>query len=217
MKNEGKVLVSYRAVTTPPGGAASVRVAGKLPSQSISLERIVATDNIAMAWKKVKSSCGAPGIDGVTIEDFPYLFRECWQEIRTAILGGNYTPKPVLRVEIEKTDGGIRPLGIPAVLDRIIQQAITQVIEPHFDYHFSESSFGFRRSRSAHGAIRRVQSFIKEGRRIAIDADLSKYFDRVDHDVLMARVSRRIDDKRVLKLIGKYLRAGVGEYPWIIG
>ncbi len=116
MKNEGKVLVSYRAVSTSSGGAVPVRVAGKLPSKPISLERIVATDNIAMAWKKVKSNRGAPGIDGVTIEDFPYQFRECWQEIRTAILEGNYTPKPVLRVEIEKPDGGIRPLGIPAHL-----------------------------------------------------------------------------------------------------
>jgi RNA-directed DNA polymerase len=144
MKNEGKVLVSYRAVSTSSGGAASVRVAGKLPSQHISLERIVATDNIALAWKKVKSNRGAPGIDGVTIADFPYHYRECWQEIRTTILGGHYTPKPVLRVEIEKPDGEIRPLGIPSILDRVIQQAITQVIEPHFDYHFSESSFGFR-------------------------------------------------------------------------
>ncbi len=113
MKNEGKVLVSYSAVSTSSGGAASVRVAGKLPSQPISLERIVATDNIALAWKKVKSNRGAPGIDGVTIDDFPYHFREYWQEIRTTILGGDYTPKPVLRMEIEKPDGGIRPLGIP--------------------------------------------------------------------------------------------------------
>jgi RNA-directed DNA polymerase len=186
-----------------------MRVTGILPSQPITLERIVATDNIAMAWKKVKSNRGAPGIDGVTIEEFPYQFRECWQEIRTAILGGNYTPKPVKRVEIEKPDGGIRPLGIPSVLDRVIQQAITQVLEPTFDYYFSESSFGFRPNRSAHGAIRRVQSYIREGRKIAVDADLSKFFDRVDHDMLMARVSRRLDDKRVLKLIGKYLRAGV--------
>jgi RNA-directed DNA polymerase len=209
MKNEGKVLVCYRAVSTPSGGAASVRGAGKLPSYPISLERIVATENIAVAWQKVKSNKGAPGLDGVTIEDFPYQFRECWQEIRAAILEGNYTPKPVLRVEIEKPGGGIRPLGIPTVLDRIIQQAIAQVIEPWFDPHFSESSFGFRPNRSAHGAIRRVQSYIREGRNIAVDADLSKFFDRVDHDILMARVSRRVDDKRVLKLIGKYLRAGV--------
>ena len=140
-----------------------MRVIGKLPSQPISLERIVATDNISLAWNKVKSNRGAPGIDGVTIAEFPYQFRECWPEIRTAILEGKYIPKPVKRVEIEKPDGGIRPLGIPSVLDRVIQQAITQVMEPHFDYYFSESSFGFRPGRSAHGAIRRVQSFVKEG------------------------------------------------------
>ena len=201
--------ISYRAVSTSSGGAASMRVIGKLPSQPISLERIVATDNISLAWKKVKSNRGAPGIDGVTIDEFPYQFRECWPEIRTAILEGDYTPKPVKRVEIEKSDGGIRPLGIPSVLDRVIQQAIAQVMEPHFDYYFSESSFGFRPGRSAHDAIRVVKSFIKAGRKIAVDADLANFFDRVSHDVLMARVSRRIDDKRVLKLIGKYLRAGV--------
>jgi RNA-directed DNA polymerase len=209
MKSEGKVPVSYTAVSIPTGRAGGMRVTGKQPSQPITLERIVATDNIAMAWKKVKANKGAPGIDGVTIEDFPYQFRECWQEIRTAILGGNYAPKPVKRVEIEKPDGGIRPLGIPSVLDRVIQQAITQVMEPAFDYHFSESSFGFRPNRSAHGAIRQVQSYVREGRKTAVDADLSKFFDRVNHDLLMARVSRRINDKRVLKLIGKYLRAGV--------
>ncbi len=115
MKNEGKVPVCYRAVSTSSGGAASVRGTGKQPLYPISLERIVGTDNIARAWQKVRSNRGAPGLDGVTIEDFPYHFRECWQEIRTAILGGNYTPKPVLRVEIEKPDGGIRKLGIPTV------------------------------------------------------------------------------------------------------
>ncbi len=209
MKKEGKVLVCCKAVPNPSGRAASTRGTGILPSQPITLERIVATDNIAIAWKKVRSNKGAPGIDGVTIEDFPYHFRECWQEIRTAILGGNYIPKPVKRVEIEKPDGGIRPLGIPSVLDRVIQQAITQVMEPTFDFYFSESSFGFRPNRSAHGAVRQVQSYIREGRKIAVDADLSKFFDRVEHDVLMAKVSQRIDDKRVLQLIGKYLRAGV--------
>lgn len=209
MKNEGKVAVSYRAVSIPIGRAASVRVAGKQPSYPISLERIVATENIAAAWHKVKSNKGAAGIDRVSVEEFPYHFRECWREIRAAILTGEYTPKPVLRVEIEKPDGGTRPLGIPTVLDRVIQQAVTQVIEPWFDAKFSESSYGFRPTRSAHGAIRSVQTFVRQGFTYAVDADLSKFFDRVDHDLLMARVSRRIDDKRVLKLIGKYLRAGV--------
>lgn len=209
MKNEGKGPVSYRAVSIPTGGAAAVRVRGKLPSHPISLECIVATDNITTAWQKVKSNKGAPGIDGIAIDDFPYTFRECWQEIRTAILEGTYSPKPVLRVEIEKPDGGVRPLGIPTVLDRVIQQAIAQVIEPLFESRFSNSSFGFRPGRSAHAAVRRVQTCIREGYSVAVDADLSKFFDRVDHDILMARVSRQVKDKRILQLIGKYLRAGV--------
>ena len=208
-KREGNVPVSCVAVLNPAGGAVCMRVAGKQPSEPITLERIVATDNIADAWKKVRSNKGAAGIDGVTINDFPDQFRECWPEIRTAILGGNYTPKPVMRVEIEKPDGGFRPLGIPTVLDRVIQQAIAQVLEPTFEACFSDSSFGFRPNRSAHDAVRRVQSYIRKGRKVAIDADLSKFFDRVEHDVLMARVARRVRDKRVLRLIGRYLRAGV--------
>lgn len=209
MKTKGKVLVSYIVAPIPTGRAASMRVTGKQPLHPISLERIVSSENISQAWQKVKSNQGASGVDRVTIEDFPYHYRECWREIRTTILAGRYTPQPVLRVEIEKDDGSMRPLGIPTVLDRVIQQAITQVIEPWFDYEFSESSFGFRPGRSAHDAIRSVQSYIREDRCYAVDADLSKFFDRVDHDLLMARVSRRIEDKRVLQLIGKYLRAGV--------
>jgi RNA-directed DNA polymerase len=127
----------------------------------------------------------------------------------TTILAGRYIPQPVLRVEIEKDDGSMRPLGILTVLDWVIQQAITQVIEPWFDNQFSDSSFGFRPGRSGHDAIRSVKSYIREGRCYEVDADLSKFFDRVDHDLLMARVARRIDEKRVLQLIGKYLRAGV--------
>ncbi|MCP3891360.1 MAG: group II intron reverse transcriptase/maturase, partial [Desulfobulbaceae bacterium] len=136
MKNQGNVSVSYRAVSTSSGGAASMRVTGKLPSQPFSLERIVATENIALAWKKVKSNKGAPGIDGVTIGDFPYHFRECWQEIRAAILGGHYTPKPVLRVEIEKPDGGIRPLPVPSVSDRVAQMVVKIHFEPTVEPFF---------------------------------------------------------------------------------
>ena len=162
MKNEGKGTVCYSAVSIPLGGTASVRGRVRPPSHPITLECIVATDNIAMAWQKLRSNKGAPGMDGVTVEDFPYAFRECWQEIRTAILEGEYRPKPVLRVEIEKPDGGIRPLGIPTVLDRVIQQAIAQIIEPLFESRFSDSSYGFRPCRSAHAAVRRVQSYIRK-------------------------------------------------------
>ena len=173
------------------------------------LECIVSTDNIHLAWKQVRANKGAPGIDGVTVEDFPFTFRECWPEIRSSLLEGHYKPFPVLRVEIPKPDGSKRPLGIPNVLDRVVQQAISQVIGPIFDAGFSASSCGFRPGRSAHDGIRQVKRFIEQGYNVAVDMDLSKFFDTVNHDVLMDRVSRRIKDKRVLRLIGKYLRAGV--------
>jgi RNA-directed DNA polymerase len=173
------------------------------------LECILSAENVRRAWKQVRANKGAPGIDGITVEDFPYVYRECWPEIRSTILEGSYIPSPVLRVEIPKSDGSSRPLGIPNVLDRLIQQAIAQVIGPIFDPYFSESSCGFRPGRSAHDGIRRVKTFIGQGYTVAVDMDLSKFFDTVNHDVLMSRVARRIQDKRVLHLVGKYLRAGV--------
>jgi RNA-directed DNA polymerase len=135
--------------------------------------------------------------------------REHWDDIRASLLAGTYQPLPVKRVEIPKPTGGLRPLGIPTVLDRLIQQAIAQVLYHIFDPHFSEVSFGFRAGRSAHDAVYQVRDHIRKGFRVAVDADLSKFFDTVDHDVLMNRVGRRVRDKRVLRLIGKYLRAGV--------
>ena len=173
------------------------------------LERILSTSNVSLAWKRVRANKGAAGIDEIDIEEFPDIFRSKWHEIRSTILEGTYVPSPVLRVEISKPDGGLRPLGIPTVLDRVIQQAVTQVPGPIFDPGFSESSCGFRPGRSAHDGVRRVQQFIKEGYKVAVDLDLAKFFDRVNHDILMSRVSRRIQDKRILQLIGKYLRAGV--------
>lgn len=173
------------------------------------LERIVARENMLLAWKRVKANKGAAGMDDMSIDDFAAYAREHWPEIREAILAGTYQPKPVRRVEIPKTGGGKRPLGIPAVLDRLIQQAIAQVLVPIFDPEFSEHSFGFRPGRSAHGAVRRVQEYVRQGFRIAVDMDLSKFFDIVNHDALMQRVVRKVHDKRVLRLIGAYLRAGV--------
>jgi RNA-directed DNA polymerase len=178
-------------------------------SGSDLLERILEPDNLNRAWKQVKSNKGAPGIDGVTIAQFPAYIQEKWQGIGAAILDGTYVPSPVLRVEIPKSDGGMRPLGIPTVMDRVIQQAIAQVLMPMFDPSFSESSFGFRPGRCAHDAVYKVQDYIKQGYRVAVDMDLAKFFDTVNHDVLMNRVSRKVKDKRVLKLIGRYLRAGV--------
>ncbi len=173
------------------------------------MARILDSGNLQRAWKRVKANRGAPGIDGMTVEDFPEFAHTHWPKIRQALLDGSYTPQPVRRVMIPKPGGGERMLGIPTVTDRVIQQAIAQVLGPIFDPDFSDSSFGFRPGRSAHGALRQVQQFIGEGYRIAVDLDLAKFFDNVQHDVLMARVGRKVRDKRLLSLIGRYLRAGV--------
>lgn len=173
------------------------------------LERILAPENLRSAWKRVKANHGAPGIDGVTVEAFPSRAHADWDRIRRQLLNGTYRPQPVLRVEIPKRGGGKRPLGIPTVWDRLIQQAMLQELTPLFDPGFSASSFGFRPSRSAHGAVRQVRDYAQAGYRHVVDLDLEKFFDRVSHDVLMHRVARRVRDKRVLKLIGRYLRCGV--------
>ena len=173
------------------------------------LERILSFENVRKAWERVRANKGAPGIDDVSVDEFPERFRAQWHEIRSSLLAGTYLPSPVKRVEIPKQTGGTRPLGIPRVLDRLIQQSISQVLGPLFDPGFSESSYGFRPGRSAHGAIRKAREYIRQGYRIAVDTDLSKFFDTVEHDVLMARVARKVHDKRVLRLIGLYLRAGV--------
>jgi RNA-directed DNA polymerase len=173
------------------------------------LERIFSRENMPKAWKRVKANKGAPGIDGLSIEEFPEFARENWDNIRESLLAGTYQPLAVRRVEIPKATGGTRPLGIPTVLDRLIQQAIYQVLMPIFDPDFSDHSYGFRPGRSAHQAVYQTRDYIREGNRVAVDMDLSKFFDTVNHDVLMHRVARKVRDKRVLSLIGKYLRAGV--------
>lgn len=173
------------------------------------MEAILDTGNVMEAWKRVRANKGAAGVDGVSIEDFPGLFRAAWPRLRERLASGSYEPAPTLRVEMEKPDGGKRLLGIPTVLDRVVQQAIVRVLGPILDPGFSESSFGFRPGRSARRAVEQVSDIIGSGRRVAVDLDLSKFFDRVDHDVLMSRLGRAIRDRRVLRLIGKYLRAGV--------
>lgn len=173
------------------------------------MEEIVDEVNMEMAWARVKANRGAPGPDGITVEDFPEWIVSRWQDVRRQLLDGTYRPDPVRRKTIAKPDGGTRELGIPNLLDRAIQTAIVLVLTPIFDPEFSESSFGYRPYRSAQDAARQVQKIIRSGRRRCVDMDLSKFFDRVQHDVLMARVSRKVHDKRLLKLIGRYLRAGV--------
>jgi RNA-directed DNA polymerase len=170
------------------------------------MARVLDRANLQRAWKRVKANKGAPGIDGMCIEDFTAFAQSHWPSIRQQLADGTYQPQPVRRVCIPKPQGGERLLGIPTVTDRVIQQAIAQVLTPIFDPDFSESSFGFRPGRCAHGALRQVQSHIKAGYRIAVDLDLAKFFDNVQHDVLMARVARKVRDQRLLALIGRYLR-----------
>ena len=173
------------------------------------LKRVLSLANLHAAWKQVRTNKGAPGVDGVTIEDYPQWAKRHWAATRRALERGYYIPRPVRRVEIPKPTGGVRLLGVPTVNDRVIQQAIAQVLSPLMDPTFSKSSHGFRPGRNAHGAVRQIQGFIDEGYRIAVDIDLSKFFDRVDHDLLMHRLRRFTADKGLLKLIGRYLRAGV--------
>lgn len=173
------------------------------------IERVLDPANVQRAWKQVKANGGAAGVDGMTIEAFPAFARTAWPSIRQALRDGTYQPAPVRRHGIAKPGGGERLLGIPRILDRVIQQAISQVLTPIFDPAFSRSSFGFRPGRSAHGAVKQVDGYIKAGYRVCVDLDLAKFFDTVDHDVLMARLAKKVSDKRLLKLIGRYLRAGV--------
>jgi RNA-directed DNA polymerase len=175
----------------------------------ISVAQVLEKENLQKAWKQVKANKGAPGVDNITIEEFPEYALRHWEGIKTALLEGTYQPSPVKRVEIPKDSGGTRPLGISTVLDRVIQQAISQVLTPVFDPHFSEYSYGFRPNRSAHQAVRKVEGDLRQGYRYAVDIDLDKFFDSVVFDVLMSRVARRVKDKGLLRLIGKYLRAGV--------
>lgn len=201
--------MSSHTIKKPNGGVTMQRVMEPPDPNENLLERMLSRDNVRKAWKRVKANKGAPGIDDMSIDDFPEFARAQWDRIRESLLAGTYQPSPVKRVEIPKPTGGTRPLGIPTVLDRLIQQAMYQVLMPIFDPDFSEFSYGFRPGRSAHDAVRKVREYIRQGYRIAVDMDLSKFFDRVNHDVLMHRVARKIRDKRMLRLIGKYLRAGV--------
>jgi len=201
-------MSSYNA-KNPTGGAIIRRVDGAPDPNLHLLERILSTENVKTAWEQVKANKGAPGVDNVSIKQFPEQFRPQWKEIRKSILAGTYQPSPVKRAEIPKKTGGTRLLGIPRVLDRLIQQAICQILTPIFDPGFSNFSFGFRPGRSAHDAIKQAKEYIREGYRIAVDTDLAKFFDTVEHDVLMCRIARKVRDKRVLSLIGKFLRAGV--------
>ena len=175
------------------------------------MEEVCNRENLVRAWKRVRQNKGGPGVDGMTIDDAKDYLREHWPSIRSQLLAGTYQPQPVKRVEIPKPDGGVRKLGVPCVVDRLIQQALLQVLQKQWDPTFSEHSYGFRPGRSAHQAVAQAQRYVAAGYSVVVDLDLEKFFDRVNHDSLMARVAARVTDKRVLKLIRAFLKAGVME------
>jgi len=175
------------------------------------MEAVVERENLKKALAQVKRNKGAAGVDRMSVDALPAYLKEHWPTIRAQLLAGNYRPHPVRRVEIPKPSGGTRPLGIPTVLDRFIQQAVMQVLQTDWDPTFSEASFGFRPGRSAHQAVERAQAYIASGHGFVVDFDLEKFFDRVNHDILMGLVAKRVADKRILKLIRGFLTAGVLE------
>ena len=175
------------------------------------MEEVCGRGNLERAWNRVRSNKGGPGVDGMTIDDAKSYLHEHWPSIRSQLLEGTYQPQPVKRVEIPKPDGGVRKLGGPCVVDRLIQQALLQVLQERWDSNFSPHSYGFRPGRSAHQAVAQAQRYIAAGYSVVVDLDLEKFFDRVNHDALMARVAARVSDKRVRKLARAFLKAGVME------
>jgi len=190
--------------------------AGKRGTESLAygeqlMEEVCGRDNCKQALARVKANKGSAGVDGMTVHELPEFLKQHWPAIREQLLSGTYEPQPVKRVEIPKPDGGVRKLGIPTVLDRFIQQAVMQVLQRKWDRTFSNHSYGFRPGRSAHQAVAAAQQHIAVGNRWVVDLDLEKFFDRVNHDKLMAQIAGRVSDKRLLKLIRSFLRAGVME------
>src|SRR5438128_2618836 len=175
------------------------------------MEEVCERENCLQAYKRGKANKGSPGIDGLKVGELSGYLKQHWPSIREQLLRGTYQPKPVRRVEIPKPDGGVRKLGIPTVLDRLIQQAVMQVLQRRWDSTFSDYSYGFRPGRSAHQAVAQAQQYIAAGYGWVIDLDLEKFFDRVNHDKLMGQIAKRVEDKRLLKLIRAFLNAGVME------
>jgi RNA-directed DNA polymerase len=207
-RGRGEALGSGSEGTEPPvakPGPESPALAEQL------MEEVCDRENLERAWKRVQRNKGGPGVDGMTIDDAKAYLREHWPGIRVRLLEGTYQPQPVKRVEIPKPEGGVRKLGVPCVVDRLIQQALLQVLQERWDPTFSEHSYGFRPGRSAHQAVAQAQRYVAEGYSYVVDLDLERFFDRVNHDKLMARVAARVSDKRVLKFIRACLKAGVME------
>ena len=204
----GEPPAADRPGTEPP---TAERTTDRPAVEDQLMEEVCDRSNLEKAWKRVRGNKGSPGVDGLTIDDTATYLREHWPTIRAQLLTGTYTPQPVKRVDIPKPAGGVRRLGVPCVVDRLIQQALLQVLQEQWDPTFSEYSYGFRPGRSAHQAVAQAQEYVADGYDVVVDIDLDKFFDRVNQDRLVARVAERVSDKRVLKLIRAFLRAGVME------
>ncbi|MBI3902270.1 MAG: group II intron reverse transcriptase/maturase, partial [Nitrosomonadales bacterium] len=192
-----------------PGAEVGTAADGQTKAEGLrQMDAVVERSNLWQAYERVMRNKGAAGVDGLTVFEFKAWLQQHWPSVKAALLKGDYMPTAIRKVDIPKPNGGVRTLGIPTVLDRLIQQALLQVLQPEFEPAFSEHSYGFRPGRNAWQAVQRAQGYINGGRRWVVDLDLEKFFDRVNHDILMSRIARKIKDDRVLKLIRRYLEAG---------
>ena len=219
-RQKNQLVLAFMGESRSEAPTASVKgtesSAGKRGNESPAIaeqlmEEVCGRENCKQALRRVKANQGSAGVDGMTVQQLPEYLKQHWPAIREQLLSGTYKPQPVRRVEIPKPDGGVRKLGIPTVLDRFIQQAVMQVLQGKWDRTFSDHSYGFRPGRSAHQAVAQAQQYIAAGYRWCVDLDLEKFFDRVSHDKLMARIETRVKDRRMLKLIRAFLKAGVME------